>query len=88
MAFLTAYADRDDAAFKASVSELVWRSFVWFMSEPDEIVVGNPTAPDRMTVPKACSIPSTARRIWPSTRMQVLNWRSRWQIRTLAASTG
>ena len=39
VAFLTACADRDDAAFKASVSELAWRSFAWFMSEPDHIVV-------------------------------------------------
>ena len=39
VAFLTAYADRNDAAFRASVSELAWRSFAWFMSEPDNIVV-------------------------------------------------
>ena len=39
VAFLTAYADRDDAAFKASVSELAWGSFAWFMSEPGHIVV-------------------------------------------------
>ena len=39
VAFLTAYADRDDAAFKASVSELAWRSFAWFMSEPDHIML-------------------------------------------------
>ena len=39
VAFLTVYADRDDAAFKASVSELAWRLFAWFMSEPDQIVV-------------------------------------------------
>ena len=39
VAFVTAYADRDDAAFKGSVSELAWRSFTWFMSEPDHIVV-------------------------------------------------
>ena len=39
VAFLTAYADRDDPAFKASVSELAWRSFAWFMSEPCHIVV-------------------------------------------------
>ena len=39
MAFVTAYADRDDAAFKGSVSEQAWRSFAWFMSEPDHIVV-------------------------------------------------
>lgn len=39
VAFVTAYADRDDAAFKGSVSELAWRSFAWFMSEPDHIIV-------------------------------------------------
>ena len=39
VAFVTAYADRDEAAFKNSVSELAWRSFAWFMSEPDHIVV-------------------------------------------------
>ncbi len=39
VAFLTAYADRDDAAFKGSVGELAWRSFVWFVSEPDHIML-------------------------------------------------
>lgn len=39
VAFVTAYADRDDAAFKASVSELAWGSFAWFMSEPQHMVV-------------------------------------------------
>ena len=39
VAFLTAYSDRDNAAFKSSVSELAWCSFAWFMSEPDHIVV-------------------------------------------------
>ena len=39
VAFLTACADRDDAAFKASVGVLAWRSFAWFMSEPGHIVV-------------------------------------------------
>ena len=38
VAFVTAYADRDDAAFKRTVSELAWRSFAWFMSEPEHIV--------------------------------------------------
>ena len=37
--FLTACEDQGDAAFKGSVSELAWRSFVWFMSEPDHIVL-------------------------------------------------
>ena len=39
VAFVTAYADRDDIAFKGSVSELAWRSFAWFMTEPDHIMV-------------------------------------------------
>ncbi len=39
VAFLTAYADRDESAFKRSVSELAWRSFAWFMSEPDRIML-------------------------------------------------
>ncbi len=39
VAFVTAYRDRDASAFKASVSELAWRSFAWFMSEPEHIVV-------------------------------------------------
>ena len=39
VAFLTAYPDRDDAAFKRSVSELAWRSFARFASEPDHIVL-------------------------------------------------
>ena len=37
-AFVTAYSDRDDPAFKRSVSELAWRSFAWFMSEPEHII--------------------------------------------------
>lgn len=39
VAFVTAYADRNNAAFRNSVSELAWRSFVWFRSEPDHIMV-------------------------------------------------
>ena len=38
-AFVTAYSDRDASAFKASVSQLAWRSFAWFASEPDHIVI-------------------------------------------------
>ena len=38
IAFVTAYADRDDSAFKASVGELAWNSFAWFMSEPSRIL--------------------------------------------------
>ena len=39
LAFVTAYEDRSHAAFKSSVSELAWRSFAWFMSEPEHIMV-------------------------------------------------
>ena len=39
VAFVTAYADRDSTAFSASVSKLAWRSFAWFMSEPDRFLV-------------------------------------------------
>lgn len=39
VAFVTAFADRNHAAFKRSVSELAWRSFAWFMAEPDHIMV-------------------------------------------------
>lgn len=39
VAFVTTFADRNHAAFKRSVSELAWRSFAWFMSEPDHIIV-------------------------------------------------
>ena len=52
VAFVTAYADRDEAAFKSSVSELAWRSFVWFMSEPQHIVVlqgGSDAEPVRLS---------------------------------------
>ena len=38
VAFVTAYSDRDDPAFKRSVSELAWRSFAWFVSEPEHII--------------------------------------------------
>ena len=37
--FVTAFEDRDTAAFKNSVSQLAWRSFAWFMSEPDHIMI-------------------------------------------------
>ena len=39
VAFLTAYQDRELAGFKKTVSGLAWRSFAWFVSEPDRIVI-------------------------------------------------
>ena len=38
VAFVTAYSDRGHPAFRQSVSELAWRSFAWFTSEPDHIL--------------------------------------------------
>jgi hypothetical protein len=38
-AFVTAYEDRDHPSFKRTASSLAWRSFAWFVSEPDKIVV-------------------------------------------------
>lgn len=37
-AFVTAYLDRDHAAFKRTAPALAWRSFVWFLSEPDNLI--------------------------------------------------
>ena len=38
VAFVTAFADRDDPSFRKTASVLAWRSFAWFMSEPEHIV--------------------------------------------------
>ena len=37
--YMTAFEDRDTAAFRSSVSQLAWRSFAWFMSEPEHIII-------------------------------------------------
>ena len=39
VAFLTAYADREAAGFKKTVTGLAWGSFAWFMSEPENLVL-------------------------------------------------
>lgn len=36
--FVTAYLDRDHAAFKKTVSALAWGSFAWFVAEPDQLL--------------------------------------------------
>ena len=38
LAFVTAYLDRAQAAFKKTIPELAWGSFAWFASEPGHIV--------------------------------------------------
>ncbi len=37
-AFVTAFADRDTAAFRKAVADLAWGSFAWCLSEPDHII--------------------------------------------------
>lgn len=37
VAFVTAYADRESAGFKKTVTGLAWGSFAWLMSEPTKI---------------------------------------------------
>lgn len=39
IAFVTAFTDRNDVAFRSSVDELAWRSFAWFISEPDNLII-------------------------------------------------
>lgn len=38
IAFLSAYLDRSQTAFRSTISELAWGSFAWFASEPDRII--------------------------------------------------
>lgn len=39
LAYVTAFADRSAPPYKKLVNELAWGSFVWFVSEPDNIVM-------------------------------------------------
>ena len=39
VAFVSAFADRDSQAFRQSGSGLLWKSFAWFMSEPEQILL-------------------------------------------------
>ncbi|MCI0424066.1 MAG: restriction endonuclease, partial [Acidobacteria bacterium] len=39
VAFVTAYLDRGQPAFKKTASEISWNSFVWFVSEPDHLII-------------------------------------------------
>lgn len=37
-AFVTAFLDRDQAAFRRLSSKIAWDSFVWFAAEPDKLI--------------------------------------------------
>lgn len=39
VAFCTAYLDRSESAFRKTVASLVWGSFVWFASEPENLTM-------------------------------------------------
>ena len=39
IAFLTAFRDRNQPAFKRAFGSLAWNCLVWFMTEPDHILV-------------------------------------------------
>ncbi|MCE4341668.1 BsuBI/PstI family type II restriction endonuclease [Xanthomonas hortorum] len=38
LAFLTAYQDRGKGVFKKGVSNIAWGSYIWFASEPDNLI--------------------------------------------------
>lgn len=49
IAFVTAYRDRNDAAFKKTFDVVAWNTLIWFMSEPNQIVIlrDRPNATDK-----------------------------------------
>lgn len=47
IAFVTAYKDRQAPGFRRTVAQLAWRSYAWFMSEPDNLVIMHEGAPNR-----------------------------------------
>lgn len=38
LCFMTAFLDRDCRAFKKSIPNIAWGSYIWFVSEPDKII--------------------------------------------------
>ena len=50
-AFVTAFRDRDDAAFRRAIGAVAWESFVWCATEPERIIVQRDTMhrPARLT---------------------------------------
>jgi BsuBI/PstI restriction endonuclease domain len=37
--FVTAYLQRGDAAFRRTVGEVAWRTALWFVAEPERLLV-------------------------------------------------
>lgn len=49
IAFVTAYRDRNDPALKKTFGSLAWNTIVWFLAEPDHVVIlrGRPALEQR-----------------------------------------
>ena len=45
IAFVTAFQDRDTAAFKKAIPNLAWGSFAWCLSEPEHLIALDGTLP-------------------------------------------
>jgi hypothetical protein len=39
VAFVTAYIDRSSAGFTKTIKGLAWNTFIWFVSEPDKLII-------------------------------------------------
>jgi hypothetical protein len=50
VAFVTAFQDRNGAAFKRAVANLAWGSFAWCLSEPEHLIVFDGTVPGGIRV--------------------------------------
>ena len=49
VAFVTAYLDKADKAFRATAYQLAWNSFAWFASEPDRLIdMSSPEKPTKI----------------------------------------
>ena len=46
--FVTAFADRNAAAFKRAIPNLAWGSFAWCLSEPEHLIILDGAAPGRI----------------------------------------
>jgi hypothetical protein len=45
VAFVSAFADRNSAAFKRAIPDLAWGSFAWCLSEPEHVIAFDGTVP-------------------------------------------
>lgn len=50
IAFVTAFQDRNAAAFKKAIANLAWGSFAWCVSEPEHLITLHSATPDGITL--------------------------------------